>query len=175
MRRPTNRRLWSCAPLALLIPLAIGCSDDPMPSDIPPAEELPPDPPICSPAPPVATAAGTCKGPTGDPLPCDEAHRFCKEKYSIPHLAGMTRVELRGNYRPLGWDVGYPLTLSTDGKTWEGERRSRRLRPRTRADTTTHCSSCAISAVLPARQAVGSVRAAPPPAARWPTGPGERA
>jgi glycosidase len=121
MRRPTNRRLWSCAPLALLIPLAIGCGDDPMPSDIPPAEELPPDPPICSPAPPVATAAGTCKGPTGDPLPCDEAHRFCKEKYSIPHLAGMTRVELRGNYRPLGWDVGYPLTLSTDGKTWEGE------------------------------------------------------
>lgn len=112
----TRPRFWAL----LVLPLLAHCGQDPT-TEEPIQEPLPPDPPVCTaPASPVVEA-GTCKGPGGDPLPCDEAHRFCKEKYSIPSEAGVTRVELRGNYRPLGWDVGYPLKLSTDGKVWEGE------------------------------------------------------
>jgi len=118
MRRSSHRRLWT---VCLCLALAIGCGDGPEPGDNPAIEALPPDPPICAAPPTATTEVGTCKGPTGDPLPCDESQRFCKEKYSIPNAAGMTRVELRGNYRPLGWDLGYPLKLSTDGKSWEGE------------------------------------------------------
>ncbi len=118
MKSAFPRSLWSAF---LCLPLLASCGQDPNPGENPPTEEIPPDPPMCSSPPTAVTEAGTCKGPTGDPLPCDEAHRFCKEKYSIPHEAGMMRVELRGNYRPLGWDLGYPLKLSADGKTWEGE------------------------------------------------------
>ncbi len=118
MRRTLTHRLTAAL---LLAPLWLGCGDGTAPEDNLPTDEVPPDPPICTTMPAVTTEVGTCKGPSGDPLPCDEAHRFCKEKYAIAHEAGMTRVELRGNHRPLGWDVGYPLKLSADGKTWEGE------------------------------------------------------
>ena len=114
MRRTLTHRLTAAL---LLAPLWLGCGDGAAPEDNLPTDEVPPDPPICTTMPAVTTEVGTCKGPSGDPLPCDEAHRFCKEKYAIAHEAGMTRVELRGNHRPLGWDVGYPLTLSADGKT----------------------------------------------------------
>lgn len=115
-------RFWG-ASLRILAAVSLlyassGCSDgDGPPGEAPPQEEIPPAPPMCGAPPDAPTFAGTCQGPP----PCDEAHRLCKETYSYPNAAGIKRVELRGNYRPLGWDVGYPLALSPDGMRWEGE------------------------------------------------------
>jgi glycosidase len=78
------------------------------------AEALPDPPPTCSMPPVAQTQGGACM-----PAPCDEAHRYCKEKYVFADIAGAMTVELRGSYRGLGWDVGYPMTKN--GANWEAE------------------------------------------------------
>lgn len=115
MYRSSFRKLWT-----ILLPLCVSCGQDPVSPETE-TEPLPPAPPICGEPATARTEPGTCPGPTSDPLPCDSLHRFCKEKYAIANEPGMLRVELRGSHRPLGWDLGYPLKLSADKRTWEGE------------------------------------------------------
>ena len=74
--------------------------------------------PICSAPPTALTDVGTLQRPDRRPAALRRSPSLLQGKYSIPNEAGMTRVELRGNHRPLGWDVGYPLKQSADGKTW---------------------------------------------------------
>jgi glycosidase len=118
-KRHGRLSLHLLARLALPLAIGAGCGEAMM-AESPPAD-LPPDPPVCAAPPAALTAATSCPSPPVDPLACEESRRSCKEKYSFPHQAGITSVELRGSYRPLGWDLGYPLKLSADGKSWEGE------------------------------------------------------
>ena len=47
--------------------------------------------------------------------PCDEVNRVCPVPFTL--AAGTeTSVELRGDFRDGGWDVGEPMTL--DGGVW---------------------------------------------------------
>ena len=120
-RMKRRRRLSLHLLLRLGLPAALwaGCGD-PMMAEDPPVDQ-PPELPVCAAPPAAQTAAGSCPSPPTDPLSCEESRRSCKERYSFPNAAGITGVELRGSYRPLGWDLGYPLKLSADGKSWEGE------------------------------------------------------
>jgi glycosidase len=105
----TNRSL--CSPLVLCVALLVACGTGPSGPNVPPDDEPP--------RPGGGTYGSGGSGGSGggnEPPMCADFQKRCPYEFVYEGTGMEKSVELRGDHRMGGWDMGEPLTLS--GKTW---------------------------------------------------------